>query len=199
MTSADDTPTSGAGDVDAIAEALAQLRGRGRGPGGRPPFGPGGPGSPFGPGPLGRGGRGRAGLGTHRPVPEEFGDFGRHPQGAPARLRLLEALAAADGPQPVSALGDAIGVDQPRASRLIQQAEQLGLVERAPDPDDARRMLTSLTEHGAKILAGYRSRRRTALADALEGFTPQERAELARLLGKLADAWPEPPRRHRDH
>jgi len=110
--------------------------------------------------------------------------------GGPARLRLLEALASASHPLSVSEIGDAIGVDQPRASRLTQQAVDLGLVRREADPDDARRTRIALTDDGAKVVRGFRGQRREHLAQALDGFTADERAELARLLSKLADAWP---------
>jgi DNA-binding MarR family transcriptional regulator len=90
----------------------------------------------------------------------------------------------------VSELGEAIGVDQPRASRLVQQAADRGLVRREADPDDARRTRIALTDEGARLARGYRGERRERLQAALSEFTPDERAELARLLTKLAAAWP---------
>lgn len=72
----------------------------------------------------------------------------------------------------------------------MQQSVQFGLVRREADPDDARRTRIVLTEEGSRIVRGFRGDRRDAIADALAGFTDAERAELARLLGKLADAWP---------
>lgn len=185
-------PGASAADLDALMAALARLRGggrgfgpvgeatpgwghspdangRGRGPHAHPrgPFAPGG----FGPGPFGPGARG----------------------GGPARLRLLEALAVASHPLTVSEVGAAIGVDQPRASRLIQQAVERGMVRREADPDDARRTRVALTEDGAKLARGLRGRRREQLTAALAGFTDTERAELVRLLTKLAEAWPQAP------
>ena len=112
--------------------------------------------------------------------------------GGPARLRLLEALASASGPLSVSELGEAVGVDQPRASRLVQQAVELGLVKREADPDDARRTRIALTEQGRAIVQGFRGERRDAIGGALASFSEEERADLARLLTKLADAWPRP-------
>jgi len=108
----------------------------------------------------------------------------------PARLRLLEALSTASHPLTVSEIAEAVGVDQPRASRLVQQSVELGLVRREADPDDARRTRIVLTEQGAAIVRGFRGDRRDAVDGALAGFTDAERAELARLLTKLADAWP---------
>jgi len=110
--------------------------------------------------------------------------------GAPARMRLLDAVAAASHPLSVSEAAEAIGVDQPRASRLIQQAVELGLARREPDPADARRARVALTDAGEALVRSVRGSQRDAVRAALEGFTPQERSELARLLAKLADAWP---------
>jgi DNA-binding MarR family transcriptional regulator len=177
-----------ASDLDAIVAALAQVRGRPRPPFGPPPWPEGtGRGHP-GHGPHGHRGRGQAGGPGH----EGHGPFGPHARfsGGPARLRLLEALAAASEPLSVSELGEAIGVDQPRASRLVQQAADRGLVRREADPDDARRTRIALTDEGARLARGYRGERRERLQAALSEFTPDERAELARLLTKLAAAWP---------
>ena len=108
-------------------------------------------------------------------------------RGGPARARLLDALAS--GPLSVSAIGEVIGVDQPRASRLVQQAVELGLVERQADPDDARRTLIALTDQGRDLARTFGAQRRETVERALAGFTEAERAELARLLTKLADGW----------
>ncbi|CAH0262552.1 Transcriptional regulator SlyA [Microbacterium oxydans] len=102
---------------------------------------------------------------------------------------MLEALAAASTPLSVSALGEAIGVDQPRASRLVQQGVDHGLVRREADPDDARRTRIALTDEGRRFARGLRGERREHLGRALESFTDEERIELARLLNKLADNW----------
>ncbi|MEV4776394.1 MarR family winged helix-turn-helix transcriptional regulator [Microbacterium sp. LWH12-1.2] len=170
--------------AEAIAQALSRLRGR------RPPGrGHGGPHGWHG-GPHGHDG----------PHGEKFGRHG-HPGmppwmaegpgrlGAPARLRMLEALAAASAPLSVSALGEAIGVDQPRASRLVQQGVELGYVRREADPDDARRTRIALTDEGRKLARGMRGERRELLGRALAAFTDDEQRDLARLLGKLADNW----------
>ena len=105
-------------------------------------------------------------------------------------MRLLEALAAASAPLSVGELAEAIGVDQPRASRLVQQVVDAGLARREADPDDARRTRVALTDDGSKIVRGFRGERRDAVGTALESFTEAERLELARLLQKLADGWP---------
>lgn len=166
-------------DIDAIADALARLRAL------RRPGGPGGPGRGHRHGPGGHG---------HRPhdAPDAWDGprAGGGRMAGLARLRMLEALEAATRPLSVGEIGDAIGVDQPRASRLVQQAAELELVRREADPDDARRTRIALTEAGRRFAQGVRTERRAALGGALSAFSDDERTELARLLGKLADAWP---------
>ena len=114
-----------------------------------------------------------------------------HIGGGPARVRMLEALAAADQPLTVTQIAEAVGVDQPRASRLIAQSVQLELVQREPDPDDARRTRVVLTDAGRNAASGFRGRRREMIRAALEGLDAQERADFVRLLQKFADAWPQ--------
>ncbi|MGO2747816.1 MarR family winged helix-turn-helix transcriptional regulator [Microbacterium sp.] len=177
--------------AEAIAHALSQLRGR-------RPFGPrhmhGGPhgehGSHHEHGGHHGGSHGFRGAPEFGPPPWIGGaGGGRGRLGGPAWIRMLDALATASEPLSVSALGEAIGVDQPRASRLVQQGVQRGLVQREADPEDARRTRIALTDEGRKIARGMRGERREVLSKALESFTDNEKSELARLLGKLADNW----------
>lgn len=174
MTASDDP------QIDAIADAIGRLRGLRR-------LGPGVERGSHAHGPFGV-------HGGHGPHGHHGGPFaeGRGRMAGLARLRMLEALVAASHPLTVSEIGEAIGVDQPRASRLVQQAVDLGLVRREADPDDARRTRIALTDEGRRFAQGVRGERRAALGSALDGFTDDERAELARLLTKLADAWPRP-------
>jgi DNA-binding MarR family transcriptional regulator len=180
MASSSDDPS------DAIAAALARLRGR-RMP--RPPW-DGAHEHPHHRGDAAHSGEApwmRGGPHSGRGAPPWAGG----PRlGGPARFRLLEALAAASGALSVSEIAAAVGVDQPRASRLVQQAVHMGLVRREADPDDARRTRVALTDNGRSLVRGFRGERRDAMEAALAAFTDQERAELARLLTKLADSWP---------
>lgn len=184
-----------------IAAALGRLRGpRTGGPGegrgrhhGRPRFGEpghegphpfphGDPGLHAGPGP-------HAGPGWRGPW-RDGGPLGR----MAARFRLLDVLAAASAPPSVSELAASMGVDQPRASRLVQAAVEAGHVRREADPTDARRTQVVLTAEGRALVARARGERAAAVEQALAGFTPAEREQLAVLLGRLADAWPRPGR-----
>ena len=183
-------------DIQAIAEALTRLQWR-RGPGGPRGFGPfGGLGEHGGSG--GRGGFGeRGGFGGGRHS-DDFPFGGRRHPGGPfaghgrgrALFRLLISLVQAGTALGVSALGEAIGVDQPRASRLVSQGVELGLLRREADPDDARRTLIVLTDKGRSLTNRFRGAQRDSVDEALSTFTEDERAQLASLLTRLADAWP---------
>jgi DNA-binding MarR family transcriptional regulator len=107
-----------------------------------------------------------------------------------ARFRLLEALASASAPLSVSELAERIAVDQPRASRLVQATVEAGHARREADENDARRTNILITDEGRALVSQARGARVGAVETALSGFTPDERAQLAALLERLAQAWP---------
>lgn len=162
------------GDSDGDSDGSG--RGRGRGPG----FGP-GFGGPWGPG---SGAAWGPGAGARHPREQAIAQA--------ARFRMLDALArtgAADG-MGISALAEAIGVDQPRASRLVAEATKRGEVARAVDPNDGRRSVVQLTAAGRSVLQEAHRGRRDAVTSALAGFTEEEAAQFAAYLTRFVDAWP---------
>lgn len=113
--------------------------------------------------------------------------------GRAARFRMLDVLEAAerDGTTySISTLAPAIGVDQPRASRLVQEAVDRGLITRVTDPADARRTLIQLTAAGRKQIVEVRNHRRSAVEQALATFTPDEARAFADLFARFVRAWP---------
>ena len=184
-------PSDGPDDpVAAIEAALGAIRGPGPGrPGFR--FGPGsgpfgrGRGGPWGPGPHGHDHGGPHADHDHDGPMRRGGPGGR---GGHAAMRLLMVLSHR-GPSSVSDLASAIGVDQPRASRLVQAAVEAGHVRREVDPHDARRSILVITDAGRAALAAVLDHRRAAIERALADFSPEDRAELARLLTRFAEAW----------
>ncbi|WP_460631391.1 MarR family winged helix-turn-helix transcriptional regulator [Leifsonia lichenia] len=179
---------------DGEAEDTSRGRVPGESPAGADP-GDGHPGSDY-PGPD------RPGPGYPTGFPG-FGDSGRpapgrrgRPDGSlgrAARFRMLDVLDAAerDGTTfSISTLAPAIGVDQPRASRLVQEAVDRGLVSRVTDPADARRTLIQLTAAGRKQISEVRNHRRSAVEQALGAFTPEEAKTFAELFARFVRAWP---------
>jgi DNA-binding MarR family transcriptional regulator len=106
--------------------------------------------------------------------------------GGAARFRLLGVLRERDGLS-VSELADAIGVDQPRASRLVNEGVDRGLVTRDADPRDARRSVVHLTDAGRAELERVHEHRRSAVTEALQGFTAEETAAFADLLSRFTE------------
>ncbi|WP_431278613.1 MarR family winged helix-turn-helix transcriptional regulator [Leifsonia poae] len=113
--------------------------------------------------------------------------------GRAARFRMLDALEAAERAGTnlsISALAEAVGVDQPRASRLVQEGVERGLVRRIQDPTDARRSLIQLTTAGRTQITEVRSHRRSAVEEAIASFTPDEARTFATLFDRFVRAWP---------
>jgi DNA-binding MarR family transcriptional regulator len=111
-----------------------------------------------------------------------------------ARIRLLEFLAAAapDASVGISEIAELIGVDQPRASRLVADSVGRGFVSREVDPRDARKSVISITDAGRAMLDQIRTGRRSAVTDALAGFSDEETAQLAALLTRFVQGLPKP-------
>lgn len=87
-------------------------------------------------------------------------------EGQPTKQRLRDALDLGrgsgrvkslmwltEGPLSLSGLAEAIGVDAPYATLIVDSLEERGLVERQPDPADRRRKLVSLTPAGRDAVA----------------------------------------------
>ena len=101
---------------------------------------------------------------------------------------MLDALES--GARTVSELADATGVDQPRASRLVADAAERGLLRRGVDPQDARRAVIELTDAGRAHLTDAHQTRRAAVESALGGFSADETAQFAGFLDRFVAAWP---------
>lgn len=102
---------------------------------------------------------------------------------------MLDALAAAGG-MSVSDIADAIGVDQPRASRLVNEAVEHGFARRMPDPTDGRRSVVELSAAGRRMLGAAHENRRSAVTRATSGFSSEEVEAFADLLDRFVAAWP---------
>ncbi|MFD0364321.1 MarR family winged helix-turn-helix transcriptional regulator [Nocardia sp. GCM10030253] len=114
-----------------------------------------------------------------------------------AVFRVLDAVAVSDAAT-VGSLAPALGVDQPRASRLVAQAVSSGLLERVADQLDGRRAVLRLTREGTNLVDAARDGRRCAMATAMADWTDHERTEFARLLNRFVDALDHPATAGRD-
>jgi len=66
--------------------------------------------------------------------------------------RFKSLMWLAGGPMSLSGLAEAVGVDAPYATLIVDSLEERGLVERQPDPADRRRKLVTLTAAGSKAI-----------------------------------------------
>ena len=96
-----------------------------------------------------------------------------------------------EGPQSVSDLATKERIRPQSMAQTVSDLESDGLVQRTPDPDDGRRALVSLTEHGNDTLQAERRNREGWLARAIDDdLSPEEQRtlrEAVELLRRLAD------------
>ncbi|RFU42563.1 MarR family transcriptional regulator [Actinomadura logoneensis] len=100
----------------------------------------------------------------------------------PTLFGVLDAVEEHGGPCAVTDIAAALGVDQPRASRLAARTEEEGLVTRRPDASDRRRTLLELTATGRDRLDRAHRARQEVFAAAMAGWPDADRAEFARLI-----------------
>lgn len=111
--------------------------------------------------------------------------------GGPASMRLLLLVSRAEESLNIGEIAVQVGVDQPRASRLVAQAVEQGLLSREADPADARRINIVLTSEGRSAAEKVLNARKRRVELALGTFTDAEQAQLAELLTRLVSAWEE--------
>jgi DNA-binding MarR family transcriptional regulator len=75
-----------------------------------------------------------------------------------------------------------MGVDQPRASRLVARAVEQGLLRREADQRDGRRAVLVPTEAGQAHLDELHAFRRSVFAEVMADWPDEDRANFGRLL-----------------
>jgi DNA-binding MarR family transcriptional regulator len=101
--------------------------------------------------------------------------------------RLLLARLVMDGPRRATDLAADTLLDLSTVSRRTRALVDRGLVERRPDPEDGRGALLTATEAGFAALEQYRRERDSEVAAILQGWPPEDRFQLVRLLTHLND------------
>ncbi|WP_299520362.1 MarR family winged helix-turn-helix transcriptional regulator [uncultured Serinicoccus sp.] len=118
-----------------------------------------------------------------------MGRFLREREGdlAPTDVAVLARLAGQQCTRSRD-LAQAEGLDPSTMSRRLASLAERGLVERHPDPADRRAQVLGLTEAGLAALTQERARRVELVTDTLADWPEAEKAQLADLLGRLADS-----------
>ena len=103
---------------------------------------------------------------------------------SPAHLRALRTLAR-HGTMRLSELSDHLQIAPRTATEVVDALQARDLVRRRTDPGDRRATLVEVTGHGASVLADIRATRGPEAGRIFGRLSPAERAELARILGRL--------------
>ena len=102
--------------------------------------------------------------------------------------QVIDAIEAAGAtPIGVNGVAEALGVDQPRASKLVAAAVTAGLVRREADQLDGRRTNLVLTTDGRDRLETVHRFRRERVAAAMEDWPDTEKETFAVLLTRFVD------------
>jgi DNA-binding MarR family transcriptional regulator len=88
-------------------------------------------------------------------------------------------------PATPSQLAERERVTPPSMNRTLNALEQAGLVERAPDPDDARKVIVTLTQAGTDVISETRRLRTRWFSQQLAELTPDERTALEAVVPVL--------------
>ncbi|MEE2060374.1 MarR family transcriptional regulator [Rhodococcus artemisiae] len=93
-----------------------------------------------------------------------------------------------EGPQSITALAHAEHASQPNMTQLVTRLEKSGLVRRAPDSTDGRRVLVETTDLGRDVIGQRRAQRSEALQELLDQMSEAERDAVQVALPALAQA-----------
>jgi DNA-binding MarR family transcriptional regulator len=110
---------------------------------------------------------------------------GALPNAAFEVIDVIEAAELAGKPATVSAVADALNIDQPRASKLVAAAVEAGLVERRADQADGRRSFLARTPAGVEVTEQAHSFRRRLIGSALSSWDNRDVSDFARLLDRF--------------
>jgi MarR family transcriptional regulator, organic hydroperoxide resistance regulator len=101
-----------------------------------------------------------------------------------AQLKTLLALRFR-GPATVGLVAKMLEIGLPTASHLVDKLVEAGMVGRAEDPVDRRRVLVRLSPFGEKIMNALRHGRKERLSRWLSQLEPEDEEALQRGLAAL--------------
>jgi DNA-binding MarR family transcriptional regulator len=106
----------------------------------------------------------------------------RQEAGSDLSPSMSTALATIErhGPMTPSELAARERVQRPTATRVLARLEDMGLIQRTPDPQDRRSSLVAITPEASEMLAEQRTRKTAFLAERLDRLGAEDRAALER-------------------
>lgn len=107
-----------------------------------------------------------------------------HPELQPVGYTILTTLTLS-GPTHAGALAELLGTDKSIISRQARLLEQLGLLEREPDPADGRATFLKATADAVRRVAEVHAQQRELLYEGLRGWDVNDLEQLSRLLARI--------------
>ncbi|GAB2672262.1 hypothetical protein GCM10027271_36250 [Saccharopolyspora gloriosae] len=101
---------------------------------------------------------------------------------------LLLRTLIARGPQDITCLAAALGLDPSTTGRQVLAAQRSGCVTRTPCEADRRRSIVHITEQGAAAVDAVHARRRAGTAAMLTGWSEQDLRTLSDMVTRYNQA-----------
>lgn len=118
-------------------------------------------------------------------IRQELGS--RNAKLSPTDLWLVDRVSEF-GPARMSELATWQSVDRSTMTAQVGKLEKLGLVQRAPDPQDRRAIVVSVTASGQRLREESRAAACAAFDSMLGDWTERERRQLSESLAHLVDS-----------
>jgi DNA-binding MarR family transcriptional regulator len=106
-----------------------------------------------------------------------------HPDLQPMSYLILAHLAET-GPMRSSEVAETFGADKGAVSRQVQHLSDLGLLDKAPDPEDGRATLLSPSDDACRRLEEVRQQRRRRLDERLGDWSDEDLDAFVAALGR---------------
>ncbi len=104
----------------------------------------------------------------------------------PSQVRAIRVLDAHGGVR-AKELAEHLRIAPRSATEVVDALEGKGLVSRSPDATDRRASLVALTDRGRELSAEVRRLRGVESEKLFRQLSDTDRADLARILGKLQE------------
>ena len=106
-------------------------------------------------------------------------------EGVPVeQWRILKVLSDGEG-HSMGELAEAVLLNHPTLTKMIDRMVSDALVYRRPDPKDGRKVLIFISERGRALNERLSRRANLRQAEIVEGYGDRETEELKRLLSEL--------------
>ena len=102
------------------------------------------------------------------------------------QVKCLHRLGDSEGPLPLNALSETLGLSGPAISRAIDGLVQRGEVKRTEDPRDRRSKLLTLSARGRRTIDHFVAIRLAGIKRFVEELADEERVALAAGLSPIA-------------